>query len=57
MKFALAAAKMLLATGAVILAFSLQAVSHDVAKAWRCRPDTFATSYERADACRPEGWR
>ncbi len=50
-------AKVLLSAGAVTLVFSLNSWPHDVAKVWRCRPDDRATSYERADACRPENWR
>ena len=50
-------AKMLLSFGAGALVFSLQAVTHDVTKAWRCRPDSYATAYEHADACRSESWR
>ena len=50
-------AKVLLCAGAVILIFSPQAVTHDAAKAWRCRSDSLMTRYERADSCRPESWR
>ena len=57
MRAAPAIAKLLLPVAAVFLAFSLQAVTHDVAKAWRCRPDGFETRYEREDACRIESWR
>ena len=57
MRFALALAKLILVAGVIALVFSFQAVTHDLAKAWRCRPDDRATRYERADACRPESWR
>ena len=57
MRRLIAAAKVLLSAAGVMLVFSLQAVTHDVSKSWRCRRDTFATTYERADACRPESWR
>ena len=57
MQPALAVAKLLLPAAAVVLALSLQAVTNDVAKAWRCRPDPLATDYEWADACRSGSWR
>lgn len=57
MRLPLALAKVFLSAAAVASIFSLQALTHDAVKGWRCRPDGMATSYEREDVCRPEAWR
>ena len=49
-------ANVLMSAATITLVFSCDAV-HEASQAWRRRPDDRDTTYERADACRPESWR